>query len=290
MNFISSWITTEDFKGLDPINVFHKEQDRTPIEESKFRNYHIHFRKKFILEDVGNISINISADDYYKLYVNGKFVCQGPAPAYPDNYKYNTADISPYLQKGENVIAVHVYYQGLINRVWVSGDNRCGLIADVFKDGKFLFGTDETWRYSLPTEFSGEIYGYDTAFTENIDFRLVEKGWRELSFDDSHYASAVVTDGDYYTFCDEPVPTVSVYDIEPKEITKLTDGSFFIDFGHEVIGRFCLAAKGKTGDKIRILCGEETVEGNPTRARSDMRCNCNYDEPHILSGETDKLE
>ena len=290
MNFISSWITTTDFKDLKPINIFHKEHGEKPKEKSEFQNYHIHFRKKFTLSDFGNITVNISADDYYKLYVNGKFVCQGPAPAYPQNYKYNTVDISEYLNEGENVIAVHVYYQGLINRVWVSGDNRCGLVADVFKNGEFLFGTDESWSYSLPKEFGGDIYAYETGFLENIDFRLEEKGWRELAYDDGHYVSSVCISGEDYSFCDEPVRTVSVYDIVPEKVTRLSEGSWFIDMGHEVIGRFCLEAKGKSGDKVRILCGEETVEGNPTLARSDMRCNCNYDETHTLSGEGDKLD
>ncbi len=290
MDFISNWITIEDFKDLKPINIFHKERGEKPAETTEFQNYHIHFRKKFMLSNAENIKINISADDYYKLYVNGKFVCQGPAPAYPANYKYNSVALSDFLTVGENIIAAHIYYQGLINRVWVSGDNRCGLIADVFANGEYLFGTDETWLCSRAKEFSGKIYAYDTAFTENIDFRLIEKGWRELSFDDSAYSPAVCVSGEDYTFCDAPTPTVAVYDRAPEKVIDLGGGNWFIDFGKELIGRLYLEAKGNRGDKIRILCGEETVEGNPHLARSEMRCNCSYDEVHTLSGELDKLE
>lgn len=73
--------------------------------------------------------IYISADDYYKLYINGKFVASGPAPSYYNSYNYNKIDVSDFLINGENTIAVHTYYQGLINRVWVSGDNCHGLIS-----------------------------------------------------------------------------------------------------------------------------------------------------------------
>ena len=132
MKFISKWITTDDFKLLKPIEVFQKQLDDKTIPKSEIKNYHVHFRKKFILTNCENIFINISADDYYKLYINGVFVCQGPSPAYPDCYNYNCIDLSKYLKIGKNVIAVHVYYQGLINRTWVSGDNRQGMIADVF--------------------------------------------------------------------------------------------------------------------------------------------------------------
>lgn len=290
MNFLSQWITTEDFVLLKPINVFHKEHGTPPKETSSFTNYHVHFRKKFTLNTTENVSINISADDYYKLYVNGKFVCKGPAAAYPQNYKYNRFNISPFLKVGENIIAVHVYYQGLINRVWVSGDNRCGLIADIFQDDKFLFGTDESWRYSIAKEFNGDIIGYDTAFLENIDFRLEEKGWREIDYNDEHYHSSAYISGDGYTFCDTPAQAVDVYDMLPEKIINLGDGSYFIDFGQEIVGSFYMHAKGTCGDKVRVLYGEETTDENPRLARSDMRCNCNYDETCILSGELDKFE
>ena len=73
--------------------------------------------------------LDITADDYYKLYVNGHFAGQGPAPAYPEQYYYNIIDITSWLQEGKNVLAVHLYYQGLVNRVWNSGDGRFAMAA-----------------------------------------------------------------------------------------------------------------------------------------------------------------
>ena len=74
---------------------------------------------------------NVDGNGVYKLYVNGKFAGQGPAPAYHFRYNYNVIDLTPFLQKGENVIAVHTLYQGLINRVWQSGDGRHGLLLEL---------------------------------------------------------------------------------------------------------------------------------------------------------------
>ena len=78
----------------------------------------------------------ISADDYYKLYINGHFVTQGPTPSYHWQYNYNAIDVTAYLKPGRNVIAVHTLYQGLINRTWQSGDQRHGLIMDLEVDGE----------------------------------------------------------------------------------------------------------------------------------------------------------
>lgn len=214
MCFKSKWITTEDFVDEKVIDVFHRELDGIEVVSGRIKNYHVHFRKKFCTDSRG-VKIRISADDYYKLYVNGSFVCQGPAPGYSSAYNYNEIDISQYIQNGENVIAVHVYYQGLINRVWNSGDNRMGMIADVIVDGSCVFGTDESWRYSIAREYSGETIGYDTAFLENIDFNKSEKGWREIDFDDGGYKFAKILPSDDHKFIAEPVPTIDVYTVKP---------------------------------------------------------------------------
>ena len=74
------------------------------------------------MDENGRVKIYITADDCYKLYVNGKFVTLGPAAGFYFHYYYNEIDITDYIRAGENTVAVHTYYQGLINRVFVSGD------------------------------------------------------------------------------------------------------------------------------------------------------------------------
>jgi hypothetical protein len=136
--FTGQWITISSLANLKPLDVFHRQLAPAKFkpEDQKARNQHVLFRKNFTLDSTDNATIFISADDYYKLYINGKFVNQGPAAGYPFHYFYNEINVSDYLVKGRNTIAVHTYYQGLINRVWVSGDNRHGLILDLAVDGK----------------------------------------------------------------------------------------------------------------------------------------------------------
>lgn len=291
MDFNGKWITTREFSHLSPIDVYHKQYDVKEIEKTpkNLMNNHCLFRKVFVALEDGRYTMNITADDYYKLYINGTFVCQGPASSRYDKYYYNTVDITPYLISGENVIAVHVYYQGYINRVWNSGDNRQGLIADVIKDGKFLFGTDSSWLYNYANEYTdGGTTGYDTQYLENIDFNLAEPDWNKLGFDDRRYIPAVVhTDDDHVFF--ECVSTVNVYTISPKEVRKLGAGHWFVDMGKEYTGQIHFIAKGVKGQKVIIRCGEETVEGKDYQVRYDMRCNCIYEEVCTLSGGEDEF-
>ena len=143
--FQGVWITSQEFAGLEPVNVFHRQLDKVEIKSVGSQNSHILFRREFEIEAGKRTFIYISADDYYKLYINGSFVCQGPAPGYPFHYYYNKVEITDYIKAGRNVIAVHSYYQGLINRVWVSGDDRHGLILDVEQEGKTILSSDESF-------------------------------------------------------------------------------------------------------------------------------------------------
>ena len=289
MKFQSPWITTEEFVDLPPLNMYHRQFEKKSIPKSQYENYHVCFRKKIYLQKCEDIHINISADDYYKLYINGSFVCQGPACAYPECYSYNSINISRCLAPGENVIAVHVFYHGRINRAYFSGDNRMGLVADIYSGDEFVCGTDESWRYKRLEEFSGETIGYDTQFLENIDFTKKDRHLKEADTDESQYKNAVANSADDHVFIDTLTPTVDVYSVKPKEIIKIEKGKYFIDFGTELSGQLYMKVKGRKGQNMRILCGEELLE-NPLYVRYDMRCNCTYDETLTLSGNEDEVE
>ncbi len=277
MNFIGNWITTKDFISEKPVNVFHRELDSVEITNCGQKGYYALFRRKFMLDSTENTVIRISADDYYKLYINGSFVCQGPAQAYYFSYNYNEADISHFLRTGENEISVLVFYQGGINREWCSGDNRQGMIADILQDGKPILSTDSTWEYSVLRNRTHQENSYGTVTSENIDFRIC----------DTVFENAVVDNSDDHIFKGTPAELIDIYELKPAEIRKLGAGEYFIDMGIEVAGSLKLTVQGERGQKVTVMYGEE-AENN--QAAFDLRCNCRYLDEHILSGGTDNLD
>lgn len=284
------FICHKDFSLLKPIDVFHKEHEKkslTKIDE-KYKNRHILFRKKFALDSFKTAVINITADDYFKLYINGKFVMQGPPPSYPNAYLYMQKDVSEYLSCGENVIAVHTYYQGLINRVWVSGDLRESFWCELLVDGKIQVSSDESWKCSDHTAYSAcGVFGYDTGFAERYDGRAKEVGFEKIDYNDEAWQNASVYENADYKLEKSPIKPLDVYYVKPNDVRK-NGNAYFIDFGREYAGQLYAKAKGgNSGEEIVLRYGEELTDEN--KVRYNLRCNCKYEEKWILSGGDDEL-
>ncbi len=268
----AAWLTDPRMLGLMPMDRY-RDLD-APKAPRGVANVHALFRKSFSVPKApGKAVVLVSGDDCYRLYVNGQFVGLGPAPGYPFHYYFNSFDVTPLLKPGENVIAAHVYYQGLVNRVYNSGDNRCGLIAELFLDGKSAIQTDGTWRYAPDESYGGDAtIGYQTQFLENLDNRVKSEGWTAPRFDDSAWQSAPVVKTDHVLY---PQPTANIaLSIERPPIKEARPEGLFIDMGGEVVGCLNLRVHAPAGALIRVQCAEELDEaGLP---RSKMRCNCHY--------------
>ena len=277
------------FENADPLNVFHKELQPTKdyLHPKELLNKHVLFRRRFSLDKIKKATLKISADDYYKLYINGVFVTQGPAPSYPSSYFYNELDVTSYLKEGENAVAVHTYYQGLINRVWVSGDLRQMLWLSLEADGENVLVSDTDWKCALHSGYTEcGRFGYDTQFAECYDSGADEVGFRLPDFDDSKWESAAVYKNADYTLKKQPTDQLELYFISPVT-AKTRNNTLFLDFGQEYVGYLSADALGKKGEEILLRFGEElNADGS---VRYDMRCNCRYEEKWLLSGKKDTL-
>lgn len=280
--FIGKWVTNSEFANLKPRNVFHKQLDKVDLPCNEHRNRHILFRKNFLCNKLSkNAKIYISADDYYKLYINGRFVAQGPAPSYHFNYNYNVIDVSEYLQKGENLIAVHTLYQGLINRVWQSGDNRHGLILDLVIDGETVVASDESFKTSPHTAYAEMgTCGYETQFLERYNSNATEVGFASPDFDDENWKNAQIHRYADHTLTLQKSGMLEFETILPVNATVVGNHILY-DFGSNYVGYLCVRAKGKKGDIVTVRCAQELNDDGTLRYK--LRANCTYEEEWILS-------
>ncbi len=286
--FTGSWITDSEFYNLEPRNVFHRQKNKMNLEEAHL-NAHILFRDSFIYNrEQGEAKIFITADDFYKLYINGSYVAMGPAPSYHIRYNYNEIDITPYLVEGKNVIAVHTLYQGLINRVWQSGDFRHGVLYDIVVGDATVACSDRTTlthRHTAYTEMGRA--GYDTQFLERYDSNAPECDFFAPDFDVTSWDNARLSLTSDHALVPQESKLVELEKILPVS-QKYDNGVLFLDFGAIYVGYLALTAKGKNGDTLVIKCAQELSDDGSIRYK--LRANCDYIEDWVLSGKTDRLD
>lgn len=284
--FAGRWITDAEFAAQEPRPVYARQlqRDKLPPVNRNLSNRHILFRRAFPLDAAKDVRVFVTADDYYKLYVNGKFAGQGPAAGTPEHTYYNEIDVTPFVTTGRNVIAVHTYYQGLVNRVWMSGDNRHGLLLDLVADGRTVVASDASFLTAPHRAYTScGIAGYDTQFLERYDAGAPEVGFERPDFDDAGWvpATAHPHGGDYAVF-PQPTPMLAFEDVKPVSCATASDGTLRFDFGGIYVGSAVFEAKGPKGAVVKILCGQElNADGS---VRHKMRCNCDYSEELVLSG------
>ena len=298
-NWKAEWLTIPQFARIRPINLLHKEQEcaakKNERQESivgengrqeTWKNVHVLVRACFCAEkESGNLRLNITADDRYKLYLDGGFVAEGPAPGYPSHYYYNRIALGE-LEAGEHVLAIHLFYQGLINRVYNSGDLRFAFAAELRDThGQVL---PLAFRWQRIKAYWGETTGYDTQFLENFDSRNFPERWREKDFSDKDWDVPVPAEWADYRLYLQPTKMLFHGRRRPQILEAQEDGSLFVDAGEEIVGSLCLTAEGNAGDTVEIFCGEELdTQGN---VRYELRCNCIYHEIWTLSDGSSRLE
>ena len=100
------------------------------------------------LDAASQATLRITADSFYRLYVNGRWVNDGPCRSWPEHYQYDVIDVTSYLQAGENEIRVLARYYGVgdFHRV----PRQAGLLAQLDVSGPagatLSLGTDHSWE------------------------------------------------------------------------------------------------------------------------------------------------
>jgi len=154
------------------------------------------FRKTFILSKLpSEFVIHVSADNRYRLYVNGKYVCYGPSIGDINHYRYETVDIAKFLIKGKNCISAEVVNFGEYRRAAQQTFQTAFILQcdDISADLNINTGLSD-WKvvknaaYNCIPFTSDSLKAYYAAGPgERINANLYPWGWNETDFDDKEW-------------------------------------------------------------------------------------------------------
>jgi hypothetical protein len=162
------------------------------------------FRKTFTLNQIPAIvPARMTADSRYLLYVNGQEVFRGPIRSQPRRLHYDFFNLTPYLQPGQNAIAVYVKYFGAAKSSWMpavanSTLGRSGVLVFeanlgdywLVSDGSWLAHKSDAWSDGAQDAKVHHVAGGVPA--EEFDARKMPEDWRMPDFDDSSWGQAQV--------------------------------------------------------------------------------------------------
>ena len=157
-----------------------------------------YFRKTFNLDGIPRkFIIHVSADNRYRLYVNGKSVSTGPARGDLQHWRFESLDISAWLIPGKNVLAAVVWNFGEDApnaQMW----RRTAFIVTGNSPAEAMVITGNSWL-SVQDSSRTPIRGFNNLLHEytvvgpgeKIDGAKYIWNWEQPGFDDSGWKNAV---------------------------------------------------------------------------------------------------
>jgi hypothetical protein len=188
--------------GAEPIlpdSILHKPWKAfwIAVPEESAGGYGVYlFRRQFDLRDLpSSFIVHVSADNRYKLFLNGNLVSLGPARGDLLHWRYETVDIARFLTAGKNVMAAIVWNDG-DRKPEAQISYRTGLLLQGNSVREDIVDTDSSWRCIRDDGFSQlapEVRGYYAASPgEMLDMNRHPHGWMEVTYNDSSWKKAAL--------------------------------------------------------------------------------------------------
>ena len=158
-----------------------------------------HFRKTVNLPAVpSKFIVHVTADNRYRLFVNGTPVASGPARGDLYNWYYESIDIAPQLVSGNNTIAAVVWNMGVHAPV-AQISNQTGFLLQGDTKQEEVFNTNQSWKviqnksYTPCSMDNGRrLRTYMVIGPgDHVEASAYPWGWETTGFNDQQWATAI---------------------------------------------------------------------------------------------------
>jgi hypothetical protein len=159
----------------------------------------IHFRKVLDLTaKPEDYIVHISGDNRFMLFINGNHVFEGPARGDLLHWRFETIDLSSYLQIGPNTIAVVVWNFGE-HKALSQISNQTAFIMQGNTENESVVNTDDTWKVIQNKAYEPIPFGpvafhgyYVVGPGELIHGSQYIWDWEKPDFDDKDWGAAAL--------------------------------------------------------------------------------------------------
>jgi hypothetical protein len=194
------------------------------------------------------------------MYVNGRFVDSGQYADFPHYNVYDRLDITKYCCKGENKLAIIVWYYGIKGTLTYFKGN-AALRFEVYNEKKLcvysnkkvLSRISKTYQNGLKELITPQIgYGFHYNATR-------EDNWKMGDISDFQESREVEQELPLY---ERPVKKLIVDKQIEATLVKEDTNYWLYDMGREEVGYLTVRVKSDRKQKLSIRWGEHIVDGS----------------------------
>lgn len=187
-------------------------------------NHFAQFRHDFNLEKIpSSAPFFITADKSYRLYVNGAYVCRGPARGYQQHWPFDEVDIGRFLRRGKNWISVEAYTPGISTFQYLHY-TKAGMICAA-KWGAFeIHSEPTTWKMRRASAYNvnTERLSIQLDFQEDFDAARDDKAWISSQEAPRNWRAEYFPDGGHHVLS-TPFGQPPYDSVEPRGIPMLRE-------------------------------------------------------------------
>jgi len=217
-------------------------------------NLYVLFRRSVKLERVPqDAKVCITADQSYRLYINGVYVASGPARGFQASWPYDVIDVSKYLKTGKNTIAIRAFTPNRSSFSYRT-EGMAGVLFAAQFDGQTIL-SDGKWKARRQDGLNRDTMPYSLQISghqEMIDLALEPTNWMDENFDDSAWTNSNA--GPVFN-------SMPYYNLEPRG-TDMLDENLILSA--KLVGESAGAAKNsdKYVRSISLLLMDEELKHN----------------------------
>lgn len=231
------------------------------VEENKSEDYYGEFFTTFETNEK-SAKIYISADSNYTLFLNGKFVNSGQYPDFPHFKVYDELDLSDYCVKGENKLAVIVWYYGVSNMSYCVGNAALrfevlsGTSLLAYSDSHVVSRQSRAYQSGMKQEITKQL-GFSFLYCADL-----EDDWKNGML--SHFSDSFVVNQNL-PLHKRPVKKLEIKPIKDSHLIKSNENYYLFDLGTQEVGYLTLKVFSAKQQTLTICYGEHIADGSVRR-------------------------
>ncbi len=219
----------------------------------------------------GDVNCLFSCDGDYTLYINGQYVASNQYGDYEWYKAYDVIDVTPYLRRGKNSIAILIWYFGVDTQRYIKA--QAGLIFELQAKGKVLLASGENTRARYSKTYKQGLRKFITpqlGFSFSYD-ATKEDDWL-ISRNDFHNAIIVEKK---CSFVERPTKKLQLFERVHGTVVS-GNNHYVVDLGEEMVGLVTLKFCSPIVQQIRVDWGEDLQNGHVRRVIENRDFSFDY--------------